>query len=109
MSYKFSTTPGFDKGVKLLAKKFPSIPSDLKLLKEELLTNPESGVSLGKNCYKVRMQIKSKGKGKSGGARIITCVIHISNDIYLLDIYDKSDKETISAEELIELLNQINL
>jgi mRNA-degrading endonuclease RelE of RelBE toxin-antitoxin system len=109
MSYKFSTTPAFDKGVKLLSKKFPSIGKDLRILKEELLENPKSGDSLGKNCYKVRMQISSKGKGKSGGARVITCVIQVSKDIYLLDIYDKGDKVTISESELSELLSQINL
>ncbi len=52
------------------------------------------------------MAISSKGKGKSGGSRVITCVKVVNEDIYLLAIYDKSDKENISDKEL-DLLLQI--
>ncbi|WP_317045215.1 type II toxin-antitoxin system RelE/ParE family toxin [Algoriphagus halophilus] len=55
------------------------------------------------------MAISSKGKGKSGGARIITFVKITETTVFLLSIYDKSDKETIKDSELKELLNQINL
>jgi hypothetical protein len=50
------------------------------------------------------MAITSKGKGKSGGSRVITCVKIVDLDVYLLSIYDKSDKENISDNELDELL-----
>ena len=33
---------------------------------------PTTGISLGNNCYKIRIAIASKGEGKSGGARILT-------------------------------------
>ena len=53
------------------------------------------------------MAITSKGKGKSGGSRVITHW-HISQTtVYLLSIYDKSEKESISDKELKELLNHI--
>jgi mRNA-degrading endonuclease RelE of RelBE toxin-antitoxin system len=107
MSYKFSATPAFEKQVKRLSKNFPSLPEDLLLLKKELTENPTSGASLGNNCYKVRVQIKSKGKGKSGGARVITCVLLVDKEIYMLDIYDKSEKENITQTELLELIQQI--
>lgn len=70
-------------------------------------TNPTQGTDLGNNCYKVRMAITSKGKGKSGGARIITYLQVSSAIIYLLLIYNKSDKENISDKELKELLRHI--
>lgn len=69
--------------------------------------NPKQGKPLGKDCYKIRMAISGKGKGKSGGARIITCVRVTAEKIYLISIYDKSEKEDISDKELNELLRLI--
>jgi hypothetical protein len=45
-----------------------------------------------------------KGKGKSGGARVITCVKIVGGFVYLLTTYSKSEKENISNKELHELL-----
>ena len=66
MSYRIFTIPPFDRQLKRLAKKYPSIKSDLKNLAEKLVNNPLYGKSLGNNCHKIRLAIKSKGKGKSG-------------------------------------------
>lgn len=58
---------------------------------------------------KIRMSVSSKGKGKSGGARIITFNVIASIDkteVNLLYIYDKSDMESISKEELKRLLQE---
>ena len=46
------------------------------------------------------MPITAKGKGKSGGARVITHIKIIANTVYLTSIYDKSEKSSISANEL---------
>lgn len=62
---------------------------------------------LGKNCFKIIIAIASKGKGKSGGARIITNFVIKEESIFLLTIYDKSAKENITDKELIELLDVI--
>lgn len=107
MNYKFSTVVDFEKDVKQLSKKYPSIANDLKILKEELLVNPTQGTALGKDCYKIRMAISSKRKGKSGGARVITCIKIVQETIYLLTIYDKSEKDNITTEELAALLQKI--
>lgn len=72
---------------------------------ENLATKPNSGTSLGKNCFKIRLNISSKKKGKPGGARVITTVVVLEETVYLLSIFDKSEKETISDKELIELLS----
>lgn len=69
--------------------------------------NPDRGTAIGKNCYKIRLAIKSKGKGKSGGARVITNFVVINDAVYLLSIYDKSDKENLSDKELNELLQSV--
>ena len=86
------------------------MPDDLANFKKELLENPKLGVDLGDNIRKVRMAITSKNKGKSGGARVITCdvLVDVANtDIYLLAIYDKGEQENISRQE-IRYLKQIN-
>lgn len=78
----------------------------LKII-DELEDNPTLGTHLGKDCYKIRLAITSKGRGKSGGARIITHFRVINNNVFLIDIYDKSEQNSISDKELqmlIELL-----
>jgi hypothetical protein len=68
---------------------------------------PTLGTALGNNCFKIRLSIASKGKGKSGGARVITYFQISGTTVFLLSIFDKSDKENISDKELAELLKWI--
>lgn len=55
------------------------------------------------------MAITSKSRGKSGGTRVITCVKVVQQNVFLLSIYDKSEKETLGDNELIILLEQAGL
>ncbi len=98
------TSPGFKKQMKRLAKKFPSLAKEFPELVESLKTEPIQGIYLGRNCYKIRLAIASKGRGKSGGGRVITCVQIVDDMVYLLSIYDKSEQESLSDNELDELL-----
>lgn len=107
MSYKVLSIPLFDKQFKRLAKKYPSLKKELKELSQSLEQHPEQGIHIGKNCYKIRLAIASKGKGKSGGARVITNIAISENNVYLLSIYDKSEKESISDFELQILLKSL--
>lgn len=109
MSYKVYTTSSFEKDVKILVKKHPSIKNDLAKLASRLIDNPFAGTPLGKDCYKIRMAITSKGKGKSGGARVITCVKVVQDTIYLVKLYDKTTKSTIGEKELDLLLSTCGL
>tara|TARA_R110002020_G_scaffold80422_3_gene200663 strand:+ start:463 stop:798 length:336 start_codon:yes stop_codon:yes gene_type:complete len=109
MSFEILVTDSFEKSLKKIAKKHRSIKGDLKLLITQLLENPRLGKPLGKDCYKIRLVISSKGKGKSGGARIITFLKLVNNKIFLLDIYDKSDKSSLTNKELKILISQIDV
>ena len=100
MNYKVETTPPFEKQAKKLAKKYPSLKNDLLQLIESLETTPTQGTPLGHNFYKIRVAVKSKAKGKSGGARVITFVKIINEIVYLASVYDKSEQATISDKEL---------
>ena len=108
MSYKVETIQPFRKELKKLIKKYPSLKSEIAELGQQLSEDPTNGISLGNNCYKIRLAIKSKGKGKPGEARVLTHVVHVSEQIvYLLSIYDKSDQESISNKEIEDLLRFI--
>lgn len=106
---KIIFTDEFLKDIRKLKKKYVSIANDFENLLESLKQNPLQGDALGKNCYKVRMAITSKGVGKSYGARAITCVKIINDTIFLLSIYDKSNKKDISDQELDFLLKEAGL
>ncbi|MBE9460657.1 type II toxin-antitoxin system RelE/ParE family toxin [Dyadobacter subterraneus] len=107
MSYNVLVIPLFEKQAKRLAKKYPSLKKELAELFENLASYPDQGKALGNNFYKIRLAIHSKGKGKSGGARIITYVRIIDSEVYLTSIYDKSEKSNITNKELEEIFKSI--
>ena len=108
MSYNVVTIPPFDKQLKRLARKFTSLKIEYADLIESLAECPLQGKAMANNCYKIRMAIKSKGKGKSGGARVIIHIQVVENIVFLLAIYDKSEQEFISDKEIGYLLSFIN-
>jgi mRNA-degrading endonuclease RelE of RelBE toxin-antitoxin system len=97
--------PPFRKDVKRLSKKYASLLNDLRDILTELDKNPQLGQPIGRDCYKIRVNITSKKRGKSGGGRLITCVRLMDDVIYMLTIYDKSEKENIDEEEFDLLLS----
>lgn len=77
MNFKIESTPRFEKNLKRLVKKYPSLKKEIKDIISDIQINPTKGTPIRQNCYKIRIPIASKGKGKSGGARVITCVFLI--------------------------------
>lgn len=107
MNYNIVTYKKFEKELKRLSKRYKSLKKDYGELLDELEQNPLAGVALSNGFRKVRMRISSKGKGKSGGARIITCIVDIDDETKELGlhyIYDKSERESISDKEIIEIV-----
>jgi hypothetical protein len=104
MSYKITPVDNFQKEAKRLIKKYPSLKNEIAALNDILEENPVQGKALGNNCYKIRISIKSKNKGKSAGARIITCVFAVDEEVFLLSIYDKSEKASISDNDIKKLI-----
>ena len=113
MTCKVIVSSIFRKEAKRLIKKFPSLKNELNELAGSLQENPVQGSSLGNNSFKIRLAVKSKGKGKSGGMRIITWVVlWVSGDeketwVNLVTIYDKSEKENITDNRLKEMILEI--
>ena len=107
MSYKIEVSLKFERDLKRLVKKFSSLRKEYQELVTLLKANPFQGTPIANNCFKIRLAVASKGKGKSGGARVITH-IHIKGEtVYLLTIYDKSEEESISEKEILSILKSI--
>lgn len=107
MSYKILPTLRFQKEARRLLKKYPSLKNDLSDLISELEESPTLGTPIGNDCFKIRMAISSKGKGKSGGARVITYVYFKGETVYLLAVYDKSEQESITDSEILKIVKNI--
>ncbi len=107
MSVQVKTVPEFEKELKKLVKKYPSLKSEYLKLIESIEKDPEQGTPLFKNCFKIRIAIKSKGKGKSGGGRVITHFAIIDGTVFLLSIYDKSNQESVTDSYIKSLLDDL--
>ena len=106
MKYRVDLSDDFKREAKRLFKRYPSLKQELFFLGKELENNPTMGTPLGNNVYKIRISISSKGRGKSGGARIISYVLVLKEAVLLLTIYNKGEKNSISDKEIKELIKQ---
>lgn len=104
MSFKVIAADNFKKEAKRLFKKYRSLKTELEVLGKELSEKPTLGTPLGHDVYKIRLAVASKGKGKSGGARVITYVQLDEETVLLLSIYNKGEKDSISDKEIQKLL-----
>lgn len=103
-------TKAFIRSAKPIAKKYRSFNSDYQELIKQLTENPHMGADLGDGYRKVRMAITSKGKGKSGGCRIITLdLIEKNQCLYLLYAYDKADYDTIVLSAIKDIAKELGL
>ena len=102
----------FTKEFKRLAKRYRSLVDDYEALLKSLKSNPMQGVEIAPNIRKIRMAVSSKGRGKSGGARVITFNALVSEQdgkVYLLLIYDKSDTPNVKLKVVQDIVTELNL
>ena len=103
--------PEFLRRAKILAKKYKTFAADYAKLLESLESNPFLGTHLGNGVYKVRMSISAKGKGKSGGARVLTFTVDNKSEdkivVTLLTIYDKNEISNVTDQYIEWLVGQI--
>ena len=90
-----------------LLKRHRSLAKDLLKLEKELELRPNTGTGPGHGLYKVRLAIISKGKGKSGGGRVITFLVTEDAEVYLLSIYDKSDHDTVDTKAMKQMATEL--
>ena len=112
MNFDVIPTPDFEKAFKTLAKKHRSLKQDILDFTRSLQKNPFQGDELSPGIRKIRMAITSKGRGKSGGARVITyTVLATEKDghVYLIDIYDKADYSTVDLTIIQGVIRDLGL
>ena len=109
MSYKIIILPKSEREIKRLGKKYRSFKANLAGLISSLEQQPQQGEPLGKDCFKIRLAISAKNKGKSSGARIITHVKILRETVVILSVYDKSETDSISDDEIDDRLASANL
>jgi len=95
----------FLKSAKKLLKHYKSFKKDLQFFLVSLEDNPNQGTKLGQGLYKVRIKNSDNNKGKSAGYRIVTYSV-IEDEIFLVDIYSKSEMENISDEAIDMLVKE---
>jgi mRNA-degrading endonuclease RelE of RelBE toxin-antitoxin system len=100
----FEVAPEFEKSLKRLSKKYPSLKTDYLTFLSKLEKNPMMGDEIFPNCRKARIAIKSKRKGKSGGGRIIFYFEIVEDKLILLFIYDKSEMENVQTAFIEQIL-----
>lgn len=112
MTFEIIPTPAFERSLKALVKRHRSLKQDLKDFLKSLIDNPFQGDELSPGIRKIRMAITSKGRGKSGGARVITYTVVLAEnegEIYLIEIYDKSDFSTIDVKIIKDMITELRL
>ena len=87
MSFEILRSDEFTVALKKLAKRHKSLADDYARFLEDLKQNPFQGVEIAPNIRKVRLAISSKGRGKSGGARVITYNLLFSYYLSTLPAY----------------------
>lgn len=107
MSYDVELTDNFKKEAKRLIRKYRSLKAEIGELITDLEENPTMGTPLGDDIYKIRIAVKSKGKGKSGGVRILSFVKVIGKTVLLFSIYNKGERDSISDAEIKKLIQDI--
>lgn len=96
--------------LKRLAKHYRGFSDDYEAFLASLRENPSQGVEIAPNVRKIRMPITAKGKGKSGGARVITfnaLVAELEGRIYLLLIYDKSEASNVKMNVVMKIIKEM--
>lgn len=112
MSFEIITSSDADKAIKKLSKRYRSFQEDIKAFRESLKANPLQGDEIAPHIRKIRLAITSKGRGKAGGARVITFNALVSEQdgkIFLLLIYDKADASNIKMNVVLEMVEALGL
>lgn len=112
MNFEITATEDFRRSLKTLLKRHRSFKQDFKDFSDSIRKDPMQGVELSPGIRKIRMAITSKGRGKSGGARVITYTVIISENagkVYLIDIYDKADYSTVDVRIIQKKISDLGL
>ncbi len=102
----FSALPSFNKSLKQLSKRFHNIKNDMTDLMMTLQENPENGIFIKKEIYKIRLKNSDTKSGKSGGYRVLYYYLNCQDEIIFFSIFSKTDTENISDNDIDNLIKE---
>lgn len=113
MTVQVFTSDEFVRRAKRYAKKFKSFTADFSTFLSLIKENPYQGIDLGGGKRKIKLNVASKNKGKSGGFRVITYnvvenVNEATIDVYLITVYDKSEYSSVSDSYINQIIEELN-
>jgi hypothetical protein len=76
---------------------------DSDAMEAALLSNPKVGSPIPGAGGMRKLRVRAKGRGKSGGARVIYFLRDEAGRIYLCDLLDKSSRENLTKQETADL------
>ena len=94
----------FIKASKKLSKKYKNINSDVDDFLNNINSKNDLGVELKQNIFKARIANSDKNKGKSAGYRLISYLKIVNSEIHLLYIYDKSQLENLTENQIDDIV-----
>lgn len=110
MPTRVDTTHEFDKEIERLGRKYPAVFDAV----DELITQTEGNIrpgsrvpGVGATVYKARLPNRSARRGRRGGFRVIYYV-KFPDLVYLLTIYSKTEKDSISNAEIRRIVNTVD-
>lgn len=117
MKMEFKETDEYKKDLKKLSKRFKTLPEDIEVLKKVLAVEPDErppmservgGLGAAEIIIKVRKIAcrAMKSKGSNTGLRMIYCYKKKEEEIFLIEIYFKGDKEKEDRERILRWCNE---
>lgn len=93
----------------IFSKLLPDYLSDdeYRGLQNLLIERPDAGAVIQRSSGVRKVRWAAGGKGKSGGVRVIYYWLKADDQIFLLTLYGKSEKEDLSAAELKRIVKLI--
>ncbi len=102
-------TPEFKRNLRLLARKYRHIRSDVEPLLTKLQTGETPGDQVpgtGHLIFKVRVKNSDLQRGKSGGYRVIYYLV-TEERIILVTMYSKTEQSDISVKQIRQIIEQM--
>jgi hypothetical protein len=84
-------------------------PAERDAVIKDIAANPEGGDLIRGTGGLRKRRIAMPGRGKRGGARVITLFLGHQFPVYALFLYAKNERENLSAEQTKALLRLVSL
>ncbi len=89
------------------SKQLRMTEEEIDLVKDFVGLNPSAGSVVPGTGGARKIRIPLRGRGKSGGFRVITFYSGVDIPVFLIDVYSKREKENISQAQKNYIRNSV--